>query len=63
MSIINFMVYYNGVMFYHQSVDCTVHSQDANYVFRVTIFSPMSFFVTKSVSYVYVCGFCRRSRK
>jgi hypothetical protein len=33
MSIINFMVYCNGVMFFHKSVDSTGHSQDANYVF------------------------------
>jgi hypothetical protein len=37
MSIINFMVYCNGVMFFHKLVDCTGHSQDVNYIFRVTI--------------------------
>jgi hypothetical protein len=37
MSIINFMVYCNGVMFFHKSIDSTSHSQDANYVFEVTI--------------------------
>jgi hypothetical protein len=36
MSIINFMVYCNGVMFFHKSVVCTGHNQDANYVFDVT---------------------------
>jgi hypothetical protein len=35
--IINFMVYCNGVMFFHKSVDYTGHSQDENYVFRITI--------------------------
>jgi hypothetical protein len=29
MSIINFMVYCNGVMFFHKSVDATGYSQDA----------------------------------
>jgi hypothetical protein len=37
MSIINFMVYCNGVMFFHKSVDSTGHSQDAQYIFGVTI--------------------------
>jgi hypothetical protein len=37
MSIINFMVCYNGVMFFHKSVDSTGHSQDAQYIFGVTI--------------------------
>jgi hypothetical protein len=35
--IINFMVYCNGVMFFHKSVDYTGHSQDENYVFRIII--------------------------
>jgi hypothetical protein len=38
MIIINFMVYCNGVMFFHKLDDCTRHNQDANYVFGVTIF-------------------------
>jgi hypothetical protein len=37
MSIINFMVYCNGVMFFHKSVDSTEHNQDAQYIFGVTI--------------------------
>jgi hypothetical protein len=37
MSIINFMIYCNGVVFFHISVDSTSHSQDVNYVSRVTI--------------------------
>jgi hypothetical protein len=37
MSIINFMVYCNSVVFFHKSVDSTGHNQDVNYVFRVTI--------------------------
>jgi hypothetical protein len=45
MSIINFMVYYNGVMFFYKLVDCTGRSYYANYVFGVTIF----------FSYVILC--------
>jgi hypothetical protein len=37
MSIINFMVYCNGVMFFHKLVDSTGHSQDAQYIFGVSI--------------------------
>jgi hypothetical protein len=37
MSIINFMVYCNGVIFFHKSIDSTGHSQDAQYIFGVTI--------------------------
>jgi hypothetical protein len=37
MSISNFMVYYNGVMFFHKSVDSTDHSQDAQYIFGLSI--------------------------
>jgi hypothetical protein len=52
MSIINFMVYCNGVMFFHKLVDwaqpgCELHIQ-GNY------YSPMSFFVTSSVAYACV---------
>lgn len=36
MSIMNFMVYCNGIMFFHKSVDCSGHSQDADYLFGVT---------------------------
>jgi hypothetical protein len=31
------MLYCNGVMFFHKSVDYTSHNQDAPYIFRVTI--------------------------
>jgi hypothetical protein len=37
MSIINFMVQCNGVMFFHKSVDSIGRSQDVNYISRVTI--------------------------
>ncbi|KAK3124751.1 hypothetical protein QOZ80_7BG0592000 [Eleusine coracana subsp. coracana] len=34
MSVINFMIYCNGVMFFHKSVDATGQSQDANYLYK-----------------------------
>jgi hypothetical protein len=37
MSIINFMVYCNGIMFFHKSVDCTGHNQDEDFVYEVII--------------------------
>ncbi|KAK3118492.1 hypothetical protein QOZ80_9BG0700110 [Eleusine coracana subsp. coracana] len=33
MSVINFMVYCNGIIYFHKSVDATGHSQDAKFVF------------------------------
>jgi hypothetical protein len=35
MSVINFMLFCNGVMFFHKSVDATGKSQDANYLYKV----------------------------
>jgi hypothetical protein len=37
MSIINFMVYCNGVIFFYKSIDSTSHNQDTQYIFRATI--------------------------
>jgi hypothetical protein len=37
MSIINFMVYCNGLMFFHKFIDSTGHNQDTQYIFGVTI--------------------------
>jgi hypothetical protein len=37
MSIMNFMVYCNGIIFFHKSVDCTRHNQDVNFVYEVSI--------------------------
>ncbi|TVU18691.1 hypothetical protein EJB05_34802, partial [Eragrostis curvula] len=34
MSLINFMIYSNGVMFFHKSVDATGKSQDADFIFK-----------------------------
>jgi hypothetical protein len=36
-STINFMVYCNGVIFFHKSVDFTGHNQDVQYIFGVII--------------------------
>lgn len=38
MSLINFMVYCNGVMFFHKSVNATGKSQDADFIFKVLPF-------------------------
>jgi hypothetical protein len=37
MSIMNFMVYCNGIMFFHKSIDCTGYNQDADFVYKVCI--------------------------
>jgi hypothetical protein len=37
LSIINFMVYWNGMMFFHKLVDSTGHNHDGHYIFGVTI--------------------------
>ncbi|XP_015649249.1 uncharacterized protein [Oryza sativa Japonica Group] len=34
MAVINFLIYCNGIMFFHNSVDATGHSQDANFVLK-----------------------------
>jgi hypothetical protein len=49
MSIINFMVYCNGVIFFHKSIDATGHSQDAQYIFKVTIILRRSSLLTPHV--------------
>jgi hypothetical protein len=36
-STINFMVYCNGVIFFHKSVDFTGHNHDVQYIFGVII--------------------------
>jgi hypothetical protein len=40
MTIINFMVYCNCIIFFHKSVDCTGHTQDADVVYEVSIMLP-----------------------
>nr|XP_015645954.1 uncharacterized protein LOC107281601 [Oryza sativa Japonica Group] len=34
MSVINFLIYCNGIMFFHKSIDATGQSQDANFVLK-----------------------------
>jgi hypothetical protein len=40
MSIINFLVYCNDIIFFHKSVDCTGHNQDADFIDVVSITLP-----------------------
>ena len=35
MSVVNFLIYCNGIMFFHKSVDATGKSQDASYLLQV----------------------------
>jgi hypothetical protein len=49
MSIINFMVYCNGVIFFHKSIDATSHSQDTQYIFGVIIILCRSLLLTPRV--------------
>jgi hypothetical protein len=49
MSIINFIVYCNGVIFFHKSIDATGHSQDTQYIFGVTIILRRSLLLTPRV--------------
>jgi hypothetical protein len=49
MSIINFMMYCNSVLFFHKSVGTTGHSQDAQYIFGVTIILRRSLLLTLHV--------------
>jgi hypothetical protein len=64
-SIINFMVYYNGVMYFHKSVDSTSHNQYAQYIFGVTIIL-LCHSLLLPLHVVLICMyvfFCRRSKK
>jgi hypothetical protein len=36
MSVINFLLYSNGRMWFHSSVDATTKSQDAKFLLKVT---------------------------
>jgi hypothetical protein len=49
MSIINFIVYCNGVIFFHKSIDAIGHSQDTQYIFGVTIILRRSLLLTPRV--------------
>jgi hypothetical protein len=63
MSIINFMVYCNGVMFFHESVDATGHIQDAQYIFGITIILHHSLLLTPHVVLMAMSIFFRRLKR
>jgi hypothetical protein len=52
-STINFMVYCNGVIFFHKFIDFTGHNQDVQYIFGGNYYSPPLFFVTYSTYCAY----------
>jgi hypothetical protein len=58
MSILNFMVYCNGILFFHKSVDCTGHSQDADFIYKVRIMLPKHFVVMYVKLLLTVCTYC-----
>jgi hypothetical protein len=58
MSIMNFMVYYNGIIFFHKSVDCTGHIQDVDFVFKVRIMLPKCFVLIYVKLLLTVCIYC-----
>jgi hypothetical protein len=60
MSIINFIVYCNGVMFFHKSGNATGHSQDARYIFGVTIILRRTLLLTPHVVLMAMSVFFRR---
>jgi hypothetical protein len=53
MSIMNFMVYCNDIMFFHKSVDCMGHSQDVDFVYGVSIMLPNVLFSCMSSCYLW----------
>ena len=57
MSVINFIVYCNGVMFFHKSIDATGHSQDASYLMKVILLQNMILFYFLPCHY-YICVVC-----
>jgi hypothetical protein len=63
MTIINFMVYRNGVMFFHKSVDTTGHNQDTQYIFRVTIILCRSLLLTPRVVLMTMSMFFMRLKR
>jgi hypothetical protein len=65
MSIINFMVYCNGIIFFHKSVDFTGHSQDADFIYKVRIMLLKCFVVMYVKLSFTVCTCCvdRKSTK
>jgi hypothetical protein len=65
MSIMNFMVYYYGIMFFHKSVDGTGHNQDADFIYKVRIMLPKHFVVIYVKLLLMMCTCCvdRKSTK
>jgi hypothetical protein len=63
MSIINFMVYCNSVIFFHKFVDATGHSQDVQYIFGVTIILRRSLLLTPCVVPMAISVFFRRLKR
>jgi hypothetical protein len=58
MSIMNFMVYCDGIIFFHKSIDCTGHSQDVNFVYGVSIMLPKRLVVMYVKFLLMVCISC-----
>jgi hypothetical protein len=62
MSVINFLIYCNGVTWFHKSIDATGKSQDAKFLFKVA--SKLVHFTIHSLSMcsmiTKVCAFFRR---
>jgi hypothetical protein len=65
MSIMNFMVYCNDIMFFHKSIDCTGHIQDADFIYKVHITLPKCFVLmyVKLLLTVCICCVDRKSIK
>jgi hypothetical protein len=65
MSTMNFMVYCNGIILFHKSVDCTGHSQDADIVHKVRSMLPKHFIVMYIKLLITTCTYCvdRKSTK
>jgi biotin transporter BioY len=62
MIIMNFIVYCNGIMFFHKFIDCTGHNQDVDFVYGVSIMLPNCLIV---MFLLIVCISCvdRKSKK
>jgi hypothetical protein len=54
-SIINFMVYYNGIMLFHISVDWTRHNKDTYFIYVVTTLCQTCFsYLCTKLAYLYL---------
>jgi hypothetical protein len=65
MGIMNFMVYCDGIIFFHKSVDCTGHSQDVDFIYGVSIMLPKRVVVMYVKFLLTLCISCvdRKSTK